>query len=139
MVFLAFIDINGKESTTWHANVVGFKYFSSQGGYAVGAGGFDYRYAVFSKFGSPKMPYKRDTKVVQSEDQKFLNTGVMYAPHRWLATSWSKPAASPSMPPRPEVFSTFDAARFDGRTVDDVLPVGTGALRRAKEASVSGP
>ena len=121
VIFLAFIDIKGKEYTSHNASVVGFKYFSSQGGYAVGAGGFDYRYAVFSKFGSPTMPYKRDTKVVQSEDQKYLNTGVMYAPSRWLATSWSKPAASPAMPPRQVIFSSFDAMRFDGRTVDDKL------------------
>jgi Thrombospondin type 3 repeat len=121
VVFLAFIDITGKESSSWHSGVVGFKYFSSQGGYDVGAGGFDYRYAVFSQHGSPTMPYKRDLKVIESEDQLYLNTGVMYAPQKWLPTSWSKPAASPVMPPRQEIFSVFDAAHFDPITADDVL------------------
>lgn len=121
VIFLAFIDITGKESSSWHAGVVGFKYFSSQGGLDVGAGGFDYRYAVFSQHGSPTMPYKRDLKVIESADQLYLNTGVMYAPQKWLPTSWSKPTVSPIMPPRQEIFSVFDAAHFDPITADDVL------------------
>ena len=119
VIFLAFIDLQGKEHTTWSSSVVGFKYFSSQGGSATGAGGFDYRYAVFSQYGSPTMPYKRDLKVVYSDKQKYLNTGMMYAPKRWLRTSWSKTSASPALPPRKEFFSTFDARRFDPRTTDD--------------------
>ena len=121
VIFISFIDDKGVEYSTHNSSVIGFKYYSSQGGYDAGAGGFDYRYAIFSKYGSPSMPGKRDTKVVQSDDQKYLNTGVMYAPARWLASSWSKPGASPAMPPRAQVFSVFDARRFDGRTVDDQL------------------
>ena len=67
------------------------------------------------------MPYKRDLKVIESEDQLYLNTGVMYAPDKWLPTSWSKPTVSPIAPPRPEIFSVFDAAHFDPITTDDVL------------------
>ena len=67
------------------------------------------------------MPYKRDLKVIESEDQLYLNTGVMYAPAQWLPTSWSKPAANPITPPRQEIISVFDAAHFDPITADDVL------------------
>ena len=119
VIFLAFIDKQGKEYTTWNAGVIGFKYFSSQGGYATGAGGLDYRCAIFSQHGSPTMPYKRDLKVIESDKQTTLNTGIMYAPTRWLRTSWSKPAPSPATPPRPLVFSTFDAKYFAPMTVDD--------------------
>jgi len=120
VIFLAFIDLQGKTYNTWNSSVVGFKYFSSQGGYAAGAGGFDYRYAVFSKYGSPTMPYKRDVNVIESDDQLYLNTGIMYAPDRWLRTSWSKTASSPAMPPRPEVWSVFDVKRFHPITADDL-------------------
>lgn len=123
VVFLAFIDLQGKEHDTWSSDVVGFRYFSSQGGYDAGAGGFDYRYAVFSKHGSPTMPYKRDLGVIESDDQLYLNTGTIYAPSLWLRTSWSgPPPASPLVPPRPELVTIFDAKRFNGRTADDKLP-----------------
>ena len=48
-----------------------------------GQGGFDYRYAVFSKFGCPEMPYKRDCDVIYSTDQKMLTTGTMLSPEFW--------------------------------------------------------
>lgn len=121
VVFLAFIDNVGNESSSWHSDVVGFKYFSSQGGLAAGDGGFDYRYAIFSQHGSPAMPYKRDLQVIDSDDQLYLNTGIMYAPARWLPTSWTKTNAS-LLRPRPELFSVFDAAHFDPITADDILP-----------------
>jgi len=119
VIFLAFIDKQGKEHNVWNAGVIGFKYFSSQGGYATGAGGLDYRYAIFSQHGSPPMPYKRDLKVIQSDKQTILNTGIMYAPKRWLRTSWSKTSTSPAMPPRPQIFSRFDASYFAPLTADD--------------------
>ena len=60
--------------------------------------------------------------VIESEDQLYLNTGVMYAPSRWLATSWSPlPSKGADVPPRPEIVSVFDAARFDPITADDDL------------------
>ncbi len=112
VVFLAFIDIDGAEYATWNDRVVGFKYYSSQGGYDTG--GMDYRYAVFSEHGSPPMPYLRDLNVIYSTDQLYLNTGVLYHPDYWLPTHYvmgGRRAAGPD--------SVFDAKRFDGRTADD--------------------
>lgn len=83
VVFLAFIDALGREHETWTPDVVGFKYFSAQGGGAVGAGGLDFRYAVFSRHGAPTMPYLRDLNVIYSTDQRYLNTGEMWSPDRW--------------------------------------------------------
>ncbi len=119
VTFLAFIDIAGLESDTWHENVVGFKYFSAQGGYDVGAGGLDYRYAVFSDFGSPEMPYNRDLNIIYSTNQVYLNTGTLYAPDYWLPTSrvpWSGTLAAGL----DEDVSFFDPVYFDGRTTDDI-------------------
>lgn len=118
VVFLSFIDIQGNESPTWHENVVGFKYFSSQGGYDAGAGGLDYRYAVFDEFGTPTMPYKRDVGIIHSADQRYLNTGVLYRPELWLRSTYSTRALLLADTPQPEV-SAFDPVRFDGVTVDD--------------------
>lgn len=115
VVFLSFIDIEGNELDTWDESVVGFKYFSSQGGYDVGAGGLDYRYAVFDEYGSPTMPYKRDTGVIYSQDQVYLNTGMMFAPHRWTATTFQAPMNA--------VPSVFDPNYFTGVTVDDDKPI----------------
>lgn len=114
VVFLSFIDIEGTESATWHSNVVGFKYFSSQGGFDVGAGGLDFRYAVFEEFGEPAMPYKRDTGIIYSTNPHYLNTGEMFSPDYW-----AMPAAAPSpmLPP-----TVFDPGYFNGVTLDDGLP-----------------
>lgn len=83
VVFLAFIDAQGRELEAWTPEVIGFKYFSSQGGGAVGAGGLDFRYAIFSGKGSPSMPYRRDLNIIYSTDQRYLNTGEMWSPGRW--------------------------------------------------------
>jgi hypothetical protein len=112
VVFLAFIDINGTEYTTWNDQVIGFKYFSSQGGYDPGTGGLDYRCAVFDDYGSPTLPCRRDIHVIYSTDQHLLNTG-----HMWAPTYWTK--AYVHRPERAKVVTTFDAVRFDGVTLDD--------------------
>ncbi|MEZ0227331.1 MAG: hypothetical protein ACAI25_01805 [Planctomycetota bacterium] len=83
VVFLAFIDAKGHEFENWNPQVIGFKYFSAQGGSAVGDGGLDFRYAIFSNHGSPTMPYRRDVNVIYSTDQRILNTGEMWSPGRW--------------------------------------------------------
>ena len=111
VVFLSFIDIEGNESATWHDGVVGFKYFSSQGGLDVGAGGFDYRYAIFDEFGSPPMPYKRDTGVINSTDTMYLNTGMMFSPDHWSTTTLQAPL---NVPP-----TVFNPTYFSGVTIDD--------------------
>ena len=118
MVFLAFIDINGTEYDQWNDQVVGFKYFSSQGGYDAGAGGLDYRYAVFDEFGEPDMPYKRDVHIIYSTNQRYLNTGMIYKPDLWLATSWVQGLRMYSLD---EDLSIFDPEYFNGVTIDDEL------------------
>jgi hypothetical protein len=116
--FLSFIDINGDEYTEYNENIIGFRYFSSQGGYNIGDGGLDYRYAVFDEFGSPEMPYKRDTKIIYSQDQHLLNTGVMFMPQYWSpATDYRlyKPVDSSYIP-----VTRFNPFYFNGWTIDDI-------------------
>ncbi|MBW2456777.1 MAG: hypothetical protein JRI68_19830, partial [Deltaproteobacteria bacterium] len=110
VVFLSFIDLGGNESASWHPDVVGFKYFSSQGGLAEGAGGLDFRYAIFEEFGSPAMPGKRDLHVIYSENQHLLNTGVMWAPDHWVQADYQPPSGA--------AVSVFDPITFDGVTAD---------------------
>ena len=120
VIFLAFIDGAGIEQTRWSPDVIGFKYFSSQGGSAAGEGGFDYRCAVFSEGGAPQLPCKRDLEVIYSEDQVFLNTGMIYAPSLWRRTSWSSSSSAFALPlPLRQLQSAFNARYFDGVTTDD--------------------
>ncbi len=113
VIFISFIDIAGNESDTWHDGVVGFRYYSSQGGFNVGSGGMDYRYAVFSQHGSPTMPYLRDLNVIYSTSQNYLNTGVMYMPSHWRSTARTMGAKKNL--DQPDV-SVFDPVYFDGVT-----------------------
>lgn len=83
VTFIGYISKTGKMLPAYGPEVVGFKYFSSQGLREAGQGGFDYRYAVFSKYGCPEMPYKRDCNVIYSTDQLYLNTGTMLSPSFW--------------------------------------------------------
>lgn len=108
VVFLAFIDEAGHEYGFHNYSTVGFKYFSSQGGYDVWAGGLDYRYAIFEDYGSLTMPYKRDIHIIYSSNQDWLNTGVMYHPSLWKA-----PPVGTKWAPRQGV---FNPQNFDGRT-----------------------
>jgi len=104
VVFISFVDMNGIEYERYPENtpIIGFKYFSSQGGSAPGEGGFDYRYAIFSVFhesafcnlhsgvcdekGIPVMPYKRDIHVIYSTNPHYFNTGMMLHPDGWHHT-----------------------------------------------------
>lgn len=112
VVFINYIDIQGRIRPEYDGSVVGFKYFSSQGGRAAGTGGFDYRYAVFSEFGCPEMPYKRDCNVIYSQRQDYLNTGTMLMPERWTGVF-------PSPGPAGVKETVLDKDFFDGRTTDD--------------------
>jgi hypothetical protein len=112
VTFLGYIDNTGKILPKYDSGVVGFKYFSSQGGAAAGAGGLDYRYAVFSKFGCPEMPYKRDCEVIYSTDQKMLNTGTMLSPKFWTHVM---PQANVSEAGE----TTLNRKFFNGKTTDD--------------------
>lgn len=111
VVFLGFIDITGTVYDTWNSDVIGFYYFSSQGGYDVGNGGLDFRYAIFSDYGSPPMPGKRDVNIIYSTNPHYLNTGRMLHPDLWLPTF---PAPRPFARP-----SFFDSSYFTGHTTDD--------------------
>jgi hypothetical protein len=100
VVFLSHIDVNGTESESWNEAMIGFRYFSSQGGYEPGTGGLDYRYAIFvtdeyEQDGYPPMPYKRDLRVIYSENPSYLNTGIMWHPDHWIDTSPGSPQAQP--------------------------------------------
>jgi hypothetical protein len=116
VVFIAFIDENGDEYESYNDDVIGFLYFSSQGGYDVGAGGLDYRYAIFDEFGTPEMPYKRDLHIIHSADQRILNTGMMFRPDQWLPTTFVSQASNKAGGPD---VSFFDAGYFTGVTYDD--------------------
>lgn len=111
VTFIGYISKTGKMLKTYGPEVVGFKYFSSQGRKEAGQGGFDYRYAVFSQYGCPEMPYKRDCNVIYSEKQLYLNTGTMLSPKFWTG---EKPQAVVGMSE-----TTLDRFFFDGVTTDD--------------------
>lgn len=112
VTFLGYIDSAGKVQPRYNSAVVGFKYFSSQGRLAPGEGGFDYRYAVFSRFGCPAMPYKRDCEVIYSTDQRLLNTGTMLSPAWWTGIM---PQASGDDSGE----TVLNRAFFSGITTDD--------------------
>ena len=112
VVFIAYIDMAGNTYASHNKSVVGFKYFSAQGGYEVGAGGLDYRYALFDDFGKPPMPYKRDSGVILTDNQRYLNTGAMFMPDYW-----GDPEAQTMRGPAP--MSAFDPDFFSGDSGDD--------------------
>lgn len=116
VVFINYLTSNGTEQNYYSSNVIGFKYFSSQGGAEVGKGGFDYRYAIFSQHGCPTInsTIKRDCNVIYSENQKYLNTGMMLSPKYWTG---QKPDASKYY----GLTTQFNWQYFDGKTTDDDL------------------
>ncbi len=111
VTFIGYINKTGAVQQAYNDSVVGFKYFSSQGRAEQGQGGFDYRYAVFSKFGCPEMPGKRDCNVIYSTDQKMLNTGSMLVPALWTHVI---PQASSV-----QGETVLNRFYFDGVTTDD--------------------
>ena len=125
VIFLSFIDINGNDLPTYSSSVAGFRYYSSQGNAT--SGGFDYRCAIFSEHGSPTLGndcanIKRDTGVLNYQNnQKYLNTGIAYAPSKWHRTSWSDTGKVLRKGPAPwaGMESVFDEEYFDGVTIDD--------------------
>lgn len=116
VTFLGYIDKGGNVLPQYGPDVVGFKYFSSQGLADPGYGGFDFRDAVFSQFGCPDgMPLKRDCGVIFSDNQLYLNTGAMLAPAYWTG---ARP--KPEGPPGRE--TQFNDSYFNGLTTDDHPP-----------------
>ncbi|MHB0996714.1 MAG: hypothetical protein ACYC2I_10130 [Elusimicrobiales bacterium] len=112
VTFIGYISKTGKMLSAYGPEVVGFKYFSSQGLREAGKGGFDYRYAVFSQHGCPEMPYKRDCNVIYSKRQDYLNTGTMLSPGAWTGVM---PQASSETAGETVLNRTF----FNGITTDD--------------------
>jgi hypothetical protein len=112
VVFLGYVTSDGKVTERHGAGVIGFKYFSSQGREQAGQGGFDYRYAVFSRHGCPELPYKRDCNVIYSSDQKYLNTGTMLAPAYWTGV-----IPTPDWAPGEQ--TALNRGFFNGITTDD--------------------
>lgn len=112
VTFIAYIGNTGKLLPKYGPEVVGFKYFSSQGRAAAGEGGLDYRYAVFSKFGCPEMPYKRDCNVIYSTDQRMLNTGTMLSPKFWTGVIPKQDQAAGEE-------TVLNRGFFNGITTDD--------------------
>jgi hypothetical protein len=115
VTFLSFIDASGQKLQKYGTSVVGFQYFSAQGKSAIGSGGFDFRDAVFSQFGCPVMPIKRDCGVIYSTSQVYLNTGQMLAPAYWQTPKIKAQAEDSTR----SADSEFNAAYFNGLTTDD--------------------
>lgn len=115
-VFMGFIDRWGKIYSKYNSKVIGFKYFSAQGRKTVGQGGYDFRYGVFKSHGCPNtLPGKRDCGIVYSSNQKYFNSGRMWAPK-----SWQKPQQTLSSQKAKELgMSVIDAQYFNGLTTDD--------------------
>ncbi|MGZ3693956.1 MAG: hypothetical protein ACXWQO_07120 [Bdellovibrionota bacterium] len=122
VIFISYIDIKANELDHYDAaKVAGFKYFSAQGKEERGQGGFDYRYAFFSKNGCPTISLHRDCGLMYSADRKLLNTGVI-----WHPRDWRKPASlgakmmTSSVPLTAEDLKfTNRPAKFNGLTTDD--------------------
>ena len=120
VVFLSFLDTNCNEYSHYRSDVVGFKYYSSQG--TATNGGFDYRYAVFDGKTVNNCPAnaRRDTTVIRTDRQNYLNTGIMYHPSAWLKTSLASSIPSLTAP----IVIPFDEIKFDGVTIDDAWEGG---------------
>ena len=112
VVFLSFLDKNCQEVQTYNDNVIGFKYYSSQGNET--NGGFDYRYLHFYDTSFARnCPGSTDVaKYAKPEDQVILNTGMIYHPKHWTKTSRAKGENNVSAP----VISYFNKQKFNGIT-----------------------
>ena len=113
VVFISFLDKNCKETQTYNSDVVGFKYYSSQGSST--NGGFDYRYLHFYDMPFASSCPGNTDAAYYSEDQVMLNTGMMYHPKHWTKTSRAKGENNLSAP----VVSYFNIQKFNGITDED--------------------
>lgn len=108
VLFIGYIDKQGRLQDNLDSNTIGFRYFSSQG--TKDSGGLDYRNAIFSQYGCPEMDFKRDCNVIYSQDQKYLNTGMMFHPK-----FWKLPKPNISQPLKDTV---LDEKYFSGEVTD---------------------
>jgi Thrombospondin type 3 repeat len=111
VIFISFIDINGTEYTTYNENVVGFRYFSAQGGSTPGYGGLFYKNAIFD--GAGTAPDGWDSNIIRSANQNYLPTGLIYHPDYWLPTIYQKESFKKKKGFDPQV-SFFDSEYFTG-------------------------
>jgi hypothetical protein len=114
VVFLGFLNASGQIEDKYDSKkVVGFKYFSSQGGTAP-IGGLGYRWAFFGTCPTWHEADKpRDCGIVLSDNQKVLNTGYMLHPKQWNAA----PAMRVMMAKLTEKHSINLLSKELGRTV----------------------
>lgn len=123
VVFLSFLDAQGNKRSTYSSDVVGFMYYSSQGSKT--NGGFDYRCAfwedVSRTLANDCAGISGDRAMNTQTNQDYLNTGMVYAPSKWLKTSWSpsKKLARKGPAPWAGLESVFDEEYFNGVTIDD--------------------
>jgi len=83
VVFLGYLDQNGKILSSFGSTVAGFKFFSAQGKGKPDAG-FGYRYGFFGNH-CPSLDGGRvvDCGIRKSDDQSILNTAYLLAPSKW--------------------------------------------------------
>jgi hypothetical protein len=125
--FLAFLDASGNEyevyPTDTSIEIIGFKYYSSQGGYDVGNGGMDYRWAIFSDYDTPAFcsTKKCDKNIIFSRNDSYLNVGMMWHPSKWT-TPYTINKNSSSQPKAKQEgdFLPADPKNWDGMTSYDL-------------------
>jgi len=102
VTFLAFLDNDGNEYDAYpdSIEIIGFKYYSAQGGYDVGSGGMDYRWAIFSDYSTPSFCSSKrcDKNIIFSRRDNYLNVGMMWAPDYWDKTAPYYPGSRKSKP-----------------------------------------
>jgi hypothetical protein len=85
VVFLNYIDAHDQETSTYSTDVIGFRYFSSQGeGKPLPVSGLGYRWAYFEGIcPDPKPGRLRDCGVIRSNNLSLLDGGTLYFPEDW--------------------------------------------------------
>lgn len=91
VVFLGYIDQQGRDLPVHGPSVAGFRYFSAQGKPYSKGSGFGYRWAFFNQKGKPFCPKLErdrliDCGIISRADQVYLNTGYMLHPDNWDAS-----------------------------------------------------
>jgi hypothetical protein len=116
VVFLGYLDKNARELPAFGDDVVGFKYFSSQG--KLNSGGLGYRYAFFAPL-CPILPNdkKRDCGVIRTSEARLLNGGSAWLPSAWNSATATSFLASHRT--RFEAEGSFNSQYFTGMTTDD--------------------
>lgn len=85
VIFMSFLDQNGRELKNYSNAVSGFKYFSAQ----KKTNGFGFRHAFFGKICPAQRPgFVTDCGVIGPHtNRRFLNTGYMFDPGQWAGAT----------------------------------------------------